>query len=276
MKQLILMAIALTGLCTACIKEKRFGTLPRIEDGSTTDSLAGLRAWVEQIAAGKRDSMRRVDSLAAANHSVDTNSLFHKKNMMVAIVEVNDHAFANVNCFVDANGKPMFDLAFPFSANLNINPNTGKAYVSYNPEHQAMLRLGTFTAVMRKGVPVGLSLLGNHDDAGFSNFTSLEDARDFAQLVAIEVRKLGFSAVLTDDEYSNYVTDADPHSYLMFMLELKRLLPDIYLCYYMTGGGNGTYNGKQMGDIADALFTIFYPQYPGNRPYGAPNSKTFA
>lgn len=258
----------------SCVKEKKYRDLPQIENGITTDSLNALRAWVEQVAIEKRDSIRKVDSIAAINKVVDTNSLFHKKNMMIAIVEVNDHFFPNVNCYLDRNGKPMFDLAFPFSANMNIDPATGQAYVSYNPQHQAMLRNGTYRKVQNAGIPVGLSLLGNHDAAGWSNFKNLAEATAFAQLVAIEVRKNGFAAVLSDDEYSDARAGAASNSYVMVMSEIKRLLPDIFLCYYIYGGGSGSYNGKQMGDIADALFGAFYPQYVTS-VYNAPNSKMF-
>ena len=261
-------------LVASCKKVKTYGNLPAIADAGTTQSLVALRAWVEQIALQKADSIRIADSLAALNHTVDTNTLFGKKNMLVAIVEVNDHLLANVNCYLDQNGRPVIDLALPFAANMNIDPTTGKAYVSYNPEWQAMLNNGTFRTVQAAGIPVGLSILGNHDAAGWSNFANLADATDFAQLVAIQVRQHGFSAVLSDDEYSNYVSNADPNSYVMVMSEIKRLLPDIFLCYYEFGGGSGTYNGKQMGDIADAMFPPFYPEYPDNE-FNFPNNKTF-
>lgn len=261
-------------LFTSCEKKETYRGLPGIEGGRVADSLTALRAWVEQIAIEKRDSIRRLDSIANLTNVVDTNSLFHKKNMMVALVEVNDHYFPNVNCLKDQDGKPIFDLAFPFSANLNIDPGTGKPYVSYNPQHQAMLRNGTFRVVQNAGIPVGLSLLGNHDAAGLANFPNLAEATAFAQLVAIEVRKVGYSAVLFDNEYSDRPSvTPDPNSYLMVVSEIKRLLPDVFLCFYDFGGGaSGTYNGKRMGDIADAIF----PDY-GATPsvYGFPKEKGF-
>ena len=133
------MLIAGLFVLASCSKVKNYRNLPPLQGQSAVDSLAALRAWVEQIAIEKRDSMRIADSLAALTHTVDTNTLFGKKYLMIALVEANDHYFPNVNCYRDQNGKPVFDLAFPFSANLNINPSTGKAYVQYNPEHQAML-----------------------------------------------------------------------------------------------------------------------------------------
>lgn len=267
-------------LLTSCAKVKTYRDLPAIADPATTDSIASLRAWVEQVAVQKRDSMRIADSLAALTHVVDTNTLFGKKYLMVGIVEANDHYFPNVSAYLDQNGKPVFDLAFPFSANMNIDGSTGKAAVTYNPEWKAMLSNGTFRKVQNAGVPVGLSILGNHDAAGWSNFANLADATNFAQLVAIEVRKYGFSAILADDEYSNPVSNADPNSYVMVMSEIKRLLPDIYLCYYAFGGGSGeTYNGKMMGDVADAIFPPFYPEYPESyypSYFGFPLNRQFA
>lgn len=272
----LLLLLAGFVLLASCNKMKTSQKFPATEDYATTQLSASQAAWVEQIAKEKQDSMRIVDSIAAQTGNIDTNSLFHKKNMVVAIVEVNDHYFHNVTCYVDQKGKQLFDLAFPFAANLNIDPNTGKPSITYNPEWQAMLRLGTFKQVQNTGMKVGLSLLGNHDDAGWSNFKTLADATSFAQIVAFEVRQKNFAAVLTDDEYSNFVSGADPNSYVMVMSEIKRLLPDIYLAYYVFGGGSGNYNGKQMGDIADAAYAPFYPEDAPFNTYNFPNGKCFA
>ncbi len=273
MKRLLLAFAGLLLILSACNKVKTYGNLPEIADGGKADSLKALRAWVEDVAIVKRDSMRRIDSIINAGGLVDTTSLFHRKNMMIAIVEANDHYFPNVLCYKSEKGNPVFDLAFPFSANLNINPGTGKPYVFYNPQQQAMVKSGMFRMVQNSGVKVGLSLLGNHDAAGWANFATLEEATDFAQIVAIEVRKQGYDAVLSDDEYSQGVPV--PNSYAMVMSEIKRLLPDIYLCYYSYGNRPGTWEGKQMGQIADAVFMPFYPQYADNSE-NFPNSKTFS
>jgi hypothetical protein len=275
MKKILLLLVAGIIILVSCSKIKTYRGLPPTEGQHTTDSIAALRAWVEQIAKEKTDSMHMADSLAAIGHTVDTSTLFGKKYLLIAVVEVNDHYFQNVNCYVDQNGKPVFDLAFPFSANINLDPSTGKAYVYYNPEHQAMLRNGTFRKVQAAGIKVGLSILGNGDPAGWTNFANLADATAFAQLVAIEVRRNGFSAVMTDDEYSAPpLVTPDPNSYVMVMSEIKRLLPDIFLCYYDLGSGSGTYKGKQMGDIADTHFPPSYPEYAYNVD-NFPNSKTF-
>ncbi|PZR28758.1 MAG: hypothetical protein DI535_04845 [Citrobacter freundii] len=255
MKEYIfLIAVSLLLMMSACVKVKTSRDFPPLRDGAVVELTASEIAWLEQIAKEKRDSIRIADSITAAGGNADPNSLFHKTGLIVALVEVNDHYFPNVLCFKDENGKPVIDLAFPFSANINIDPGTGKAYVYYNQQHQEMLRDKIFTRVKNGGVPIGLSILGNHDAAGWSNFRNLGEATDFARKVAFEVRRNGFSAVLSDDEYSDYQPGADPNSYLMAMSEIKRLLPDIYLCYYPLGTGGGSWNGKKMGEIADACF----------------------
>jgi len=276
MKHLFFIPVICLVALASCKKVKTVQQFPLLESDSTTELTASQIIWVEQVAKQKADSMRIIDSLALVTGNVDTTSLFYKKNMVVAIVEVNDHLFKNVTCYVDANGKQLFDLALPFAANLNINPATGKAYVQYNGQWKAMLNNGTFKQVQSTGMKVGLSLLGNHDDAGFCNFKNLADATAFAQIVAFEVRKNNFAAVLSDDEYSNFVSGADPNSYSMVMSEIKRLLPDIYLCYYLYGGSTGTFNGKKMGEIADASFTPFYPQDAAFGSLNFPNSKCFS
>lgn len=225
-----------------------------------------------------------------------------KTNLMIAAVEANDHYFANVLCYKDKAGKFMFDMAFPFSANINIDPrstlpdpaapgktisntNYGKAYIQYNAQHIAMMKPGgVFDKVKAAGMPVGLSILGNWDAAGWDNFKTLADATAFAGIVAKEVREKGFKAILADDEYSLHVSGAHPASYTMVMSEIKRLLPDIFLCYYQIGGGALPYTKPdgttvKMGDIADAIICPYYPQYPDNSyltTYGFQKNKWFA
>jgi hypothetical protein len=246
--------ITLTGLIllSACSKVKVSRQLPAVGDGNITQLSTSQIAWINQMAKVKQDSINKVDSLAKATGVVDQTSLFHKKNLMVSIVEVNDHYFPNMNCYVDQNGKPVFDLAIAFAANINLDPATGKPYVQFNPEWQAMLRNGTFKVVQRAGISVGMGLLGNWDAAGWSNFTDLASATAFAQIVAFQVRTYGFQAVFSDDEYSVYNPQAAPNSYVMVMSEIKRLLPDIFLVYYTLSGDPPAYNGKRMGDVADA------------------------
>lgn len=282
MKSLIHFAIcAAIVVMVSCNKEKVEGNLPQLEDGAITQVTAAQIAWLEQIAAKKRDSMRIADSMSNITGIVDTTSLFHRKNKMIALVEVNDHYFPNTLYFQDAeNHKSIFDLSFAFSANLNISVSTGRPYIKYNPEMTAMNQAGMIKHMIDNGMKVGLSLLGNHDAAGWANFISIEDAKAFAQLVAIEVRSKGYSAVLSDNEYSsgNYGTPM-ANAYLVAMAEIKKLLPDIYLCYYVyaTVASGGTYEGKTMGDWADAAFS---PYYPSNfvseaRGLGFPISKVY-
>ena len=270
--------IMITGLIllSACSKVKVSRQLPAVANVNITQLSASQIAWVNQIAKVKQDSINKVDSLQKATGVVDPNSLFNKQNMLVGLVNVNDHYFPNINCFVDQNGKPVFDLTVAFSANINMDPATQKPYVQFNPEWQALLQNGTVKEVQRVGMPIAIGLLGNHDAAGWSNFPNLAACTAFAQIVAFQVRRYGFQAVFADDEYSNSPSEpAASNSYVMAMSEIKRLLPDIYLIYYSIGGGSGSYNGKQMGDIADADFPPFYPEAPLFGELNFPNNKLF-
>ncbi len=265
----------------SCTKTKSDGELPQIEDGVVTQVTAAQIAWLEQVAAQKRDSMRIADSLSKITGIVDTNSLFNKKNKMIALVEVNDRYFPNVLYYQDAvTHKPIFDVAFAFSANININPATGRPFVKYNTQMTAMNSVGMLRYMQNQGMKVGLSLLGNWDPAGWTNFISIEDAKAFAQLVAIEVRNKGYSAILSDDEYTSgsYGTPLS-NSYVVAMAEIKKLLPEVYVCYYIYGGNaTGTYEGKQMGDWVDAAFSPYYPSnfVSQGAALGFPVNKVFA
>lgn len=279
MKKTTLILTAFITLLTACKKLDEFikskvKDVPSptaapdfTKDGDITSITSQDSLWLEQVAKIKSDSL--------AKTTADSTSLFHKKNMMVAIVEVNSHFFSNVACYKDQNENPIFDLAFPFSDNIQIDPVTRKPCLHLNENCQAV-REKYVQAVQKAGIKVGLSILGNWDTAGVCNFRTFDDAAAYARLVAFAVRKYKLDAVMTDDEYSKSVADADPNSYVMLMSEIKRLLPDIFLCYYSFGGGYGSYNGKKMGDYCDAIFAPFYPSDAPTGTYNFSAGKSFS
>ena len=58
--------------------------------------------------------------------------------------------------------------------------------------------------LQRRGTKVLLSLLGNHEGAGFANFPTRHDADRFAAQVASVVHRYHLDGVDLDDEYSEY------------------------------------------------------------------------
>lgn len=261
----------------ACKKVKTEQKYPDIRNDKDTEQQGWTVTRIEQIAKQKADSIRIVDSLAKVTGKTDPNSLLTKKNLLIAYVEVNNRAFKNVTCYLGEDNKPVIDLAWIFAPNINLDPATGKAKVTYNRQVQALIDNKWHKYVQTKGVKIGMTILGNHDDAGFMNFRNLDEATAFAQIVAIEVRRLGLDAIDFDDEYSNSPSWANNQSFAMVVSEVKRLLPDKFVHCYIFGGASSTvYNGKRMGDYADAGSSAFYPQTPSVGSAGFPIGKLIA
>ncbi len=277
MKNVLLTALLIMFVALGCRKAITEQQFPDLKSTLETQQDAWSIEKLEQIAARKRDSLRIVDSLYGSKGQVDPNALDKKKNILIAYVEVNNRAFKNVTCFVDEEGKPIIDLAWVFAPNINIDPNTKKVKVTYNKQVQGLISKGYIRYVQSKGIKVGMTLLGNHDNAGFRNFRDLGEAKEFAQHVAAEMRRLGLDAIDFDDEYSATPSWANNESFVMVVSEIKRLLPDKFVhCYIFGGASSSSYQGKRMGDVADAGASAFYPQTPSPGSAGFPVEKLIA
>lgn len=258
MKRLVyLIALALT--IASCRKVMTEKGLPELATKQAIDSLGGRDAWVELIARQKRDSLDKVDSIAALTGKKDNESLLNKTNMFVAYVEVNNRSLRNVTCFVAPDGTPLVDLAIIFAPNININGATGKPNITYNSQVTALINAGYIRYVKSKGIKVGMDILGNHDRSGWQAFGTLAEATEFARHVASEVRRLDIDALSFDDEYSEY-EKTYTESFVMVVSEIKRLLPDkLIMCDIYGGASSSKWNGKIMGDVADVAIPITYP-----------------
>lgn len=273
MKYIYIVACALLIVVSACRKVKTEQGFPEIKNKPETQQDGWTAEKIEQIAKQKRDSIRIADSLAGSTGG-GGNDLAKKKNLLIAYVEVNNRAFKNVTCFLNDEGKPVIDLAWVFAPNINIDPSTKKVKVTYNRQVQGLINKGYIRYVQSKGIKVGMTLLGNWDAAGFRNFRNIEEATEFAQHVAIEVRRLGLDAIDFDDEYSESPAYANNESFVMVVSEVKRLLPDKFVhCYIYGGASSSSYLGKRMGDVADAGSSAYYPETPSPGAAGFPIEK---
>jgi hypothetical protein len=123
----------------------------------------------------------------------------------MAYIEVNDHALSNVACYKrPTDNKPFFDIASIFAANINgTDPNRPEIY--FNPQVDRLLNQTTQVKDLQgKGVKVLLTLLGNHQRAGWSGIDQPAAATAFADRIADTVQKYGLDGIDIDDEYSNY------------------------------------------------------------------------
>ena len=122
----------------------------------------------------------------------------------VAYIEVNSNSILNVGNYVLSDGTPAFDYVVIFAANINYDGE--KAYLHMNDNVQRVLDNAetTIRPLQQRGIKVLLSVLGNHEGAGFANFPSRKAADDFAKQVSRTVRRYGLDGVDLDDEWVEY------------------------------------------------------------------------
>lgn len=183
-------------------------------------------------------------------------------------VEVNNHSIANVGKYVlQSTGAPVFDYALIFAANINYDGK--KAYLSNNPQVQATLdNVDTLVRPLQaKGIKVLLSVLGNHQGAGFANFADRGAASAFAAQLASTVRKYGLDGIDFDDEWADYGTDgtAQPNdwSFVYLCQQLRRMLPNKIISMYYIGPSSEhvVYNGVSVGSFIDYAVHPYYGAY---------------
>ncbi|RQN19812.1 chitinase, partial [Clostridium perfringens] len=101
----------------------------------------------------------------------------------VMYVEVNIHDFNNVGKYTLAGtNQPAFDMGIIFAANINYDTVNKKPYLYLNERVQQTLNEAEtqIRPVQARGTKVLLSILGNHEGAGFANFPTYESADAFA------------------------------------------------------------------------------------------------
>jgi hypothetical protein len=118
---------------------------------------------------------------------------FSKNPISVMYVEVNSNDIREVGKYKLADGHQLFDLAIIFAANINYNTSTSKAYLHFNTQVTNVLtnRNTYIKPLQDRGIKVTLSILGNHQGAGFANFPNQAAAQAFAQEVANAVNTYG-------------------------------------------------------------------------------------
>jgi hypothetical protein len=125
----------------------------------------------------------------------------------VAYVEVNNNSMLNVGKYTLANGgAQVFDVAVIFAANINYDAGTKAGTLYFNPNVQSVLDNAAtqIRPLQQKGIKVVLSVLGNHQGAGFANFPSQQTASTFAKQLSDTVTKYGLDGIDFDDEYADY------------------------------------------------------------------------
>ncbi len=192
-----------------------------------------------------------------------------------AYVEVNSHSITSVGQYVLAsNGASVFDIGIIFAANINYNGSS--AFLYFNPQTQAVLdNAATQIAPLRaKGIKILLSILGNHQGAGFANFPDQQAATAFAAQLADTVTTYGLDGIDFDDEYADYGTNGtgqpNAWSFPYLVQALRNDLPDKIISLYFIGPSSQTlsYGGIEVGNLLSYSWNAFYgswnvPEVPG-------------
>lgn len=192
----------------------------------------------------------------------------------MAYVEVNNNSMLNVGKYTLANGGGnVFDVAVIFAANINYNTGTKAATLYFNENVQRVLDNAAtqIRPLQQKGIKVVLSVLGNHQGAGFANFPSQQAASTFAKQLSDTVAKYGLDGIDFDDEYADYGNNGtgqpNASSFVYLVSALRANMPDKIISLYNIGPAASrlSYGGVDVSSKFDYAWNPYYGtwQVPG-------------
>ncbi|MDX2968203.1 endo-beta-N-acetylglucosaminidase H [Kribbella solani] len=185
--------------------------------------------------------------------------------LTVAYIEVNNHSMLNAGKYTLADGgAQVIDIANIFAANINYDGS--KAYLYFNPQVQNVLdNVATqVRPLQKKGIKVLLSVLGNHQGAGFANFPTKKAADAFAKELANAVRRYGLDGIDFDDEYAEYGKNGtgqpNDFSFVYLVQALRKRLPNKLITLYDIGPSADRleHNGQSVANTFDYAWNAFY------------------
>jgi len=200
---------------------------------------------------------------------LSTNAIGVSGPKGVCYVEVNSNDILNVGKYTLSTGQPLFDIGIIFAANINYNTSTQKAELFFNPQVTTVLnnKATKIQPLQAKGIKVLLSILGNHQGAGISNFPNQAAAQAFAQLLANAVNTYGLDGIDFDDEYADYGTNGtgqpNSSSFVYLVTALRQLMPNKIISFYFYGPAASrlSFNGVTVGSKVDYSWNAIYGSY---------------
>lgn len=222
--------------------------------------------------ACKKENQKSVAPADAKNdgRKVGTESVTKAGGKSVCYVEVNSNSLLNTGKYtLTTGGQQLFDIAIIFAANINYNTTTHKAVLYNNPNVSNVLanKATQIVPLQNKGMKVLLSILGNHQGAGFCNFTSRTSAHAFAQQLSDTVTYYGLDGIDFDDEYADYgsngTTQPNDSSFVMLVDELRKIMPSKIISFYYYGPAASrlSWGGKKVGDFVNYSWNAIYGSY---------------
>ena len=195
----------------------------------------------------------------------------------VCYVTVNNYPMINIGDYTLQDGTPLFDVAIIFAANINYDTNTQKAVLGFNAQCQNILDNAATQIVplQKKGIKVLLNVLGNHTQAGISNFADQASAKAFAQQLSDAVKKYNLDGIDFDDEWVNYgqkynpkkhqiaIPKSNDYSFPYLVQACRELMPDKILSLYYFGPASGylTYKKINVGTLLDYTWNATYSSW---------------
>lgn len=187
----------------------------------------------------------------------------------VCYVEVNSNDIRNVGKYTLTNGSQLFDIGIIFAANINYNTTTQTAQLYFNPQVTNVLsnKATYIQPLQNKGIKVLLSILGNHQGAGFCNFPTQAAAQAFAQQLSNAVTTYGLDGIDFDDEYADYGTNGtgqpNSSSFVYLVTALRQLMPTKIISFYFYGPAASrlSFNGVTVGSKVNYSWNAIYGSY---------------
>jgi Glycosyl hydrolases family 18 len=231
----------------------------------------GLACAALFFTACKKENTTRISQDTGQNTTgAHVETVTKAGGMSVCYVEVNSNSLLNTGKYtLTTGGQQLFDIAIIFAANINYNTTTRKAVLYNNPNVSNVLanKATQIVPLQNKGMKVLLSILGNHQGAGFCNFTSRTAARAFAQQLSDTVTYYGLDGIDFDDEYADYgnngTTQPNDSSFVMLVDELRKLMPTKIISFYYYGPAASrlSWGGKKVGDFVNYSWNAIYGSY---------------
>ncbi|WP_328306633.1 endo-beta-N-acetylglucosaminidase family protein [Streptomyces sp. NBC_00442] len=185
----------------------------------------------------------------------------------VAYVEVNSESMLNVGKYTLANGGGnVFDVAVIFAANINYDTTKKSAYLYFNDNVRRVLDNAQtqIRPLQAKGIKVMLSVLGNHQGAGFANFPSQAAATGFAKQLSDAVAKYGLDGIDFDDEYAEYGNNGtgqpNSSSFVYLVSALRANMPGKLISLYNIGpaASSLSYGGVNISSKFNYAWNPYY------------------
>jgi hypothetical protein len=170
----------------------------------------------------------------------------------------------NTGCYTLNGSTPAIDIVCIFAANINqklqgnaqllapgISPAVGGSLACGNPDIVNVLKSEVISSLQKLGITVLLTFLNNNDNAGWSEFSSTDDASCFTNQLQYIVNQYGLDGIDIDDEYSKGTPNSN--SLAMVTYYMKQAMPKKIISKalysdsdYFSASFNGTILGQNL------------------------------